>query len=132
METFDEFTDEYTDSLFDIPEYRFTEFRELDGRTIYGVGVDYNDVSLRPGGMQERFETGAFGDVAALDCILHFQHERARPIARTGGGGLILTDSAERLEIAATLPETQDGNDALLLAQKGILRGISTEFQRPP
>ena len=99
METFDE----YTDSLFDVPEYRFTEFREVDGRTIYGIAVDYNDVSLRPGGMQERFEIGAFGDVSSLDTILHFQHSRDRPIARTGGGGLVLTDSAERLEVAATL-----------------------------
>ena len=124
METFDEFTDD----IFDVPEYRFAEFREIENRTIYGVAVDYSDVSLRPSGMQERFEVGAFGDVAALDTILHFQHERARPLARTGGGGLLLTDSAERLEIAATLPETRDGDDALLLAQKGILRGFSTEF----
>ena len=124
METFDEFTD----ALFDVPEYRFTEFREVEGRTVYGVVVDYSDTSLRPGGMQERFEVGAFGDVAALDTILHFQHERARPLARTNGGGLLLRDSPERLEVAATLPETRDGDDALLLAQKGILRGFSTEF----
>ena len=128
MEDFDEFTDEYTDSLFDVPEFRFTEFREVEGRTVYGVAVDYSDTSLRPGGMKERFQPGAFGDVAALDTILHWQHERARPLARTGGGGLLLTDSPERLEVAATLPETRDGNDALLLAQKGILRGFSTEF----
>ena len=63
-----------------------------------------------------------------LDTILHFQHERARPLARSGGGGLLLTDSAERLEVAATLPETRDADDALELAQKGILRGFSTEF----
>ena len=124
METFDDFTDE----LFDVPEYRYTEFREVEGRTVYGTAIDYSDVSLRPGGMQERFEVGAFGDVAALDTILHWQHERARPLARTGGGGLLLTDSPERLEVAATLPETRDGDDALLLAQKGILRGFSTEF----
>ena len=128
METFDEFTDEYTDSLFDVPEYRYAEFREIEGRTVYGVAVDYADTSLRPGGRKERFQPGAFGNVDALDTILHFQHERDRPLARTGGGGLLLTDSPERLEVAATLPETRDGDDALLLAQKGILRGFSTEF----
>lgn len=120
--------DEYTDELFDIPEFRFTEFRAVEGRTIYGVAVDYNDTSMRPGGMQERFDVGAFGDVDSLDTILHWQHERARPLARTNGGGLLLTDSPERLEVAATLPETRDGDDALLLAQRGILRGFSTEF----
>ena len=118
----------YDDPIFDVPEYRFMEFREVEGRTIHGVAVDYGDVSLRPGGMRERFEPGAFGDVDSLDTILHFQHERARPIARTGGGGLVLRDSPERLEVAATLPETRDGDDALLLARKGILRGFSTEF----
>ena len=118
----------FYDPLFAIPEYRFAEFRAVEGRTITGVVVDYSDVSLRPGGGKERFAPGAFGDTAALDTILHFQHERARPLARTGGGGLVLTDSPERLEVAATLPETRDGDDALLLAQKGILRGFSTEF----
>ena len=74
------------------------------------------------------FMPGAFGDVAALDTILHFQHERARPLARTGGGGLVLTDSPEMLEIAAELPPTRDADDALELARRGILRGFSTEF----
>lgn len=119
----------YEDSLFDVPEFRFMEFREVEGRTIYGTAVVYGDTSLRPGGIREMVAPGAFGDVAALDCILHVQHERDRPIARTGDeGGLILTDSAERLEVAAEMPETQDGNDALLLAKKRILRGFSTEF----
>ena len=124
METFDE----YTDELFDVPEYRFTEFREVDGRTIYGVAVDYSDTSLRPGGRKERFAPGAFGNVESLDTILHFQHERARPLARTQGGGLVLTDSPERLEVAAEMPPTQDGDDALELAKRGILKGFSTEF----
>ena len=118
----------YDDPLFDVPEYRFAEFREVEGRTIYGVAIDYNDTSLRSGGIREMVAPGAFGDVDALDTILHFQHERARPLARTNGGGLLLTDSTERLEVAAEMPETVDGNDALLLAQKGILRGFSTEF----
>ena len=74
------------------------------------------------------FASGAFGDVSALDSILHWQHERSRPLARTQGGGLVLTDSPEQLEIAAEMPNTRDGDDALELASKGILRGFSTEF----
>ena len=74
------------------------------------------------------FMPGAFGDVSSLDSILHFQHERARPLARTLGGGLVLTDSPEMLEIAAEMPPTRDADDALELARRGILRGFSTEF----
>ena len=120
--------DEYTDPIFAIPEYHFTEFREVSGRTIYGNAIVYGDISVRPGGIKETFARGAFAPVEALDTILHRQHERSRPIARTGGGGLVLTDSPERLEVAATMPETQDGNDALTLAEKRILRGFSVEY----
>ena len=77
---------------------------------------------------RETFAPGAFGDAASLDTILHMQHERARPIARTGGGGLVLTDSPERLEIAAEMPNTRDGDDALELVNRGVLRGFSSEF----
>ena len=118
----------FDDPLFDLPEFRYSEIQEIEGRTIYGVAIDYSDVSLRPGGIREMIAPGAFGDVDAIDCILHMQHERARPLARTGEGGLLLTGSPERLEVAATIAETQDGNDALLLAQKKILKGFSTEY----
>lgn len=124
METFDEFTD----SLFDIPEYRFAEFRAVEGRTVHGVGITYGDIAKRPGGVKEVIMPGAFGDVAALDNILHVQHTRDRPLARTQGGGLILSDSPERLEIAAEMPPTKDGDDALTLVERKILRGFSAEF----
>ena len=119
--------DEYTDDIFTIPEFRYTEFRAIEGRTIIGNIVAYGDIATTRMG-RETFAPGAFGDVASLDCILHVQHERARPLARTGGGGLILTDSPERLAIAAEMPNTRDGNDALTLVDKGILRGFSSEF----
>ena len=123
----DEF-EELTDAIYDIPEYRFTEFREVEGRTIHGVLLRYGDIGRTPYGAKEVFMPGAFGDVDTLDSILHFQHDRARPLARTGGGGLTLTDSPETLLIAAEMPDTQDGNDALELVQKRILRGFSMEF----
>ena len=69
METFDEFTDD----VFDVPEYRYVEFREVSGRTIYGNAVVYGDIAERPTG-KEMFMPGAFGDVDSLDCILHVQH----------------------------------------------------------
>ena len=63
-ETIMENYEEYTDSLFDIPEYRFAEFREVEGRTIYGNAIVYGDVSLRPHGGKEMFMPGAFGMLA--------------------------------------------------------------------
>ena len=76
----------------------------------------------------ERFEAGAFGAVGALDVILNVQHDRARPIARTGGGGLVLVDGPRALEIRAELPRTRDAEDALELVRLRVLRGLSVEF----
>ena len=109
-------------------EYRYAEFDDSDGRTLLGTVVRYGDVSTATPVGAEQFESGAFGDVPTLDTILNVQHDRKRPLARTGGGGLVLTDSDERLRIEATLPETRDGDDALELVEKGVLRGFSTEF----
>ena len=60
---------------------------------------------------------------------LNFQHDRTRPIARTGGGGLELTDSRELLEMRVEVPETREGMDALELVKRSILRGLSVEFR---
>ena len=79
-------------------------------------------------GGRERFEPGAFGDVSRADVILNSHHERQRPLARTGGGGLELIDTREALNIRATLPKTQDGIDCVALILGGVLRGLSLEF----
>ena len=115
----------------DIPliEYRYSEISETDGRTLVGTVIRYGDVSTKNTyGGPETFESGAFGDVGALDTILNYQHNRQRPLARTNGGGLVLQDDSDALRIAATLPETRDADDALELVEKGVLRGFSTEF----
>ena len=115
----------------DLPliEYRYADFEETDGRTLIGTVVRYGDVSTRNTyGGAEQFESGAFGNVGALDTILNYQHNRQRPLARTNGGGLVLQDDSDALRVAATLPETRDADDALEMVDKGILRGFSTEF----
>ena len=60
--------------------------------------------------------------------ILNVQHQRSRPLARSGGGGLELRDSAAQLEICAELPNTRDADDTLALVESGVLRGLSLEF----
>lgn len=117
-----------------------TEFRTLDGAlefragndglpVVSGVAVRYGQTSTVAPGLRERFLPGAFGSVTAADVVLRFQHDRSRPLARTGGSGLVLEDSAEALRARAELdPETRDGADAERLLRRKIMRGFSVEF----
>ena len=110
-------------------EYRFCELRaDPDKRELAGRAIVYGDVADL-GTFRETFRPGAFGDVANLDIILNRQHQRAEPLARTGGGGLELRDSPEALEIVATLPEVRAADDVLELVKRHIYRGLSIEFR---
>ena len=108
------------------PERRFLECR-AEGRTIIGAALSYGDIAVLPWG-RERMVPGAFGDLHDADVVLNVQHRRDRPLARTQGGGLTLTDSTERLSITAELPATRDADDALELLRRRVLRGLSVEF----
>ena len=80
-------------------EYRFAplEFRD-DGAVITGIAMPYKTVARIAGAFDESVEPGAFGDVAGLDVILNSGCTmRSEPIARTGRGGLTLTDSSTEL-----------------------------------
>ena len=108
--------------------YRYFELRaDVDRRLIEGVAVRYGDVARLPWG-EESFIAGAFGDVSEIDILLNFQHERARPLASTRGGGLTLTDTPDALLVAAELPRTRDADDALELVRAKIMRGLSIEY----
>ena len=67
---------------------------------------------------------GSMGDV-----ILNASHDRAAPLARTGGAGLELSDTGERLAFTATLPETRAADDVLTLVRTGVMRGASIELR---
>ena len=107
-------------------ERRFTELRQ-EGRRLSGVAVTYGEIGQSPFG-PERFESGAFGDLSKTDVILNFQHDRGRPLARTGGG-LFLDDSEKSLDIRAELPVTTEADNVLELVKAGVLRGLSIEFK---
>ena len=109
-------------------ERRYTALRQSGGRVLAGVAIRYGDTARLPWG-RERFEPGAFGAVEAADVIMNVAHDRGRPIARTGGGGLVLADDTEALTIRATLPQTREADDALELVRSGVLRGLSVEFR---
>ena len=108
--------------------YCEVEYRAAAG-TIEGTAIDYSDAARIPGPggevMLERVQTGAFGTIG--DVILNLQHDRQRPIARTGGG-LELRDSPEALRATVQLPDTTDGRDARILLTRKVLRGLSVEM----
>ena len=108
-------------------EYRYSEVR-VEGRSVIGTAMPYGERAT-VNGVSERFLPGSFGDLAKQDIILKLQHLRYRPLARTDGGGLVLTDSPEALMVAAEMPDTTDGNDALTMLAKRIIRGLSVEFK---
>ena len=110
-------------------EFRFAEleFREDAPRQLSGTVVRYGDTAKLPFG-SERFEPGAFGTANQLDAILNVQHDRTRPLARTGGGGLSVEDSTDALRMVAELPQTREADDVLALVRAGVLRGLSLEF----
>ena len=105
------------------------EWRQNGGRPVVsGVVVKYGDTAQLPG-FRERFMPGAFGgELAAADVILNVLHDRGRPLARTLGGGLTLTDSPTALEARAELPQTTEAKDVAELLRLGVLAGLSAEF----
>ncbi len=107
-------------------EIRYTELRS-NGRTISGTAMNYGEIARLPFGA-ERFEPGAFGNIE--DVILNVQHDRKKPLARFPDGGLEILDSQDSLKISAKIANTQDGNDALELVNRKILRGMSIEFDQ--
>ena len=107
-------------------ELRFAELR-AEGRTLSGIAVPYNSRGVLPWG-EEIVRAGAFGDVERADVVLNRQHDRGQPLARTGGGGMVLTDTASALTMRAELPKTQDADDVLTLVSAGVMRGMSIEF----
>ena len=96
---------------------------QLSGRVIR-----YSDVARLPFG-QEVIDSGAFGDLSNADLILNRQHDRGKPLARTGGGGLTVQDSPVELRLQADLPDTPTGREAMTFVRSGVLRGFSVEFR---
>ena len=108
----------------EVIERRYCELRQ-DGRRLFGVAVQYGDVARLAWG-SERIEAGAFAPVG--DVILNAQHDRGRPLARTGAG-LVVADDNRSLRIEAELPETRDADDVLALVRARVLLGLSIEFR---
>ena len=108
-------------------EYRFAtlEIRaDSSGAVVQGVVMPYGTEADISGLFRESVDAGAFGNLG--DVILNRMHVREDMIARTDGGGLELTDSAERLSMRAEIPEYR--KDIRDLVTRRILRGLSVEM----
>ena len=108
-------------------EYRFAplEVRASDGGEVEGVVMPYGREADIAGVFRESVDAGAFGTIG--DVILNRMHLRAEPIARTGGGGLTLSDSAERLTLRAEIPDHMPAIRDMVARR--ILRGFSVEME---
>ncbi len=98
--------------------------------TISGAIVVYGDVAPSPhGGLgPERMAAGAWGpDVDRQPWTANLMHNRSREIGRTGDG-LTLTDTSAALLADLVLPDTDPGRETAMLARKGVLTGLSGEF----
>ena len=106
-------------------EYRFAEVEVRDaGAVVAGVAMPYGTVARIMGAFDESVEPGAF---KFDDVVLNRMHVREDLIARTGGGGLTLADTAERLSLRADIPEYRaDIRDQV---NRRILRGFSVEMR---
>lgn len=108
--------------------YCRAEISPSNDMQLSGIAVRYGDIATLPFG-KEVIDAGAFGNLHDADIILNRQHDRAKPLARTGGGGLEVIDSPTELNLRADLPDTPTGQEALTLVRSGVLRGFSIEFR---
>ena len=109
-------------------EYRFSTIEvraDSAGAVVEGVVMRYGSVADIGGMFSESIEAGAFSGLD--DVTLNRMHVREDIIARTDGGGLELTDSAERLSMRAAIPGYRE--DVRDLVSRKILRGLSVEME---
>ena len=109
-------------------EFRYAEaaaeFREDGSAVLRGVAMPYGTEARIGPHFTETVRAGAFGTLG--DVILNAHHDRAQPIARTGGGGLTLRDGATALELEAEIPAYRA--DLIDMLRRKILRGLSVEM----
>ena len=109
-------------------EYRFSVFevrQEGDRAIVEGAAMPYGSKANIAGLFTETVEPGAFAG-RMEDVVVNYMHQREAPIARTDGGGLTLTDSAERLTARVEIPSYRA--DILDQVKRKILRGFSVEM----
>jgi HK97 family phage prohead protease len=103
------------------------------GRRLEGYAALFG-VEAQLGPVTETIERGAFRDTLArrADVVALQDHDASRLLGRTASGSLQLAEDDKGLQFRLQLPETQAGNDVLVLAQRGDLGGASFGFRVGP
>lgn len=106
-------------------------------RTITGRAVVYNSMSneLRTTSgdtFREIIMPGALTDSLVKNDILAYkEHNQSMLLGRSSAGTLILEDRADGLYCSINVPDTSYGNDLLISAERGDIKGFSFGFNSP-
>jgi HK97 family phage prohead protease len=117
-------------------EIRFFEFElEMDTRagdsasTIRGYALKWNSLSEDLGGFKEQFIQGAFANSLRKNPVFAFwSHDTAKILGSTRNGSLEIKEDDLGLNFKVTLPDTQNGKDALTLIRNKFITGMSFGF----
>jgi len=122
-------------------EYRSYDMMDAkvdkEKRLIQGRAVVYNSMSneLRTSNgdkFKEIIQQGALTDSLARNDILAFkEHNPAMLLGRKSAGTLMLEDRTDGLYVSINIPETSYGEDTLVSAMRGDLKGFSFGFNSP-
>ncbi len=108
------------------------ELRATKDRKLEGYVAKFN-VEARIGDFTEIIAPGAF--TATLksdrDVVAMVDHDPGKVLARTRSGTLTLKEDGTGLAFSLPVPDTQPGRDALALAERGDLGGMSFGFLVP-
>jgi uncharacterized protein len=114
----------------EIEQRRAVEVRAA-GRRLEGYAAVY-DTETRIGNFLESIAPGAFTrSLQDRDILALVDHDTTRLLGRTKSGSLKLTEDSRGLKFELNVPDTQAGNDALALAERGDLGGMSFGFLVP-
>jgi HK97 family phage prohead protease len=103
----------------------------LSGRTLSGIAIPYNSLSLNLGGFVERFMPGSVSDTIKSGQIeLWAHHDRSKPIG-SQASGMKLWEEKDGLHYSADLPEKNTDAEnvmSLLNRDRPIIGGTSFGF----
>lgn len=106
-----------------------TELR-ASGRRLEGYAATFN-TEARIGSFVETILPGAFRSALAGDVLALLDHDTGKVLGRTRSGTLRLSEDSRGLAFSLDLPDTAAGRDAIALAERGDLGGMSFGFNVP-
>jgi len=114
-------------------ERRFSTSYATVGGKLGGIVAPFN-VETRIDDFVEVIKPGAFAATLAAghDILAVQDHDLARVLARTKNGSLRLAEGARGLSFELDIPNTSLGRDLRVMAEEGLLGGMSFAFRPLP